>query len=214
MAQNSSYVGLRSDMLEILPTGRRFERVLDVGCATGATGSALKQRGAHVTGIEYSPESAAAAKEALDEVLEGDAGVLLGKLAGDGRRFDLVLCGDVIEHLVDPWTALATIRRLVPNGLVVVSLPNVAHLSTFSALLSGQWPYRERGIHDRTHLRFFGERNLKALFAEAGFEERERRVHHRVIERPHWLNEFSAPLTSRLPVLRRYTAYQFVSLLA
>lgn len=212
MSQQSSYLGIRTDMLNMLPP-RGFLSALDVGCASGATGCELMRRGVRVTGIEYSAEGAAASREVLDEVLQGDAGVHLAALVAAERTFELVLCGDVLEHLVDPWTALAQIRKLVPHGYVVVSLPNVAHLSTFLELARGRWPYRDRGIHDRTHLRFFGRRNLRELYSEAGFIETRRQVHHRIIERPHWLNQRTEPLVSRVPVLRRLTEYQFVSLL-
>lgn len=210
--QQSSYLGVRADMLAMLPA-RPFSTVLDVGCASGATSTELKRSGARVTGIEYSAEGAAASSEVLDEVLHGDAAVHLSALVAQRRTFDLALCGDVLEHLLDPWTALTQIRQLVPEGYVVISLPNVAHVSTFFALAMGHWPYRDRGIHDRTHLRFFGRRDLAELYSQAGFSEVRRRVHHRIIERPHWLNQRSEWLVSRIPVVRRFTEYQFVSLL-
>jgi 2-polyprenyl-3-methyl-5-hydroxy-6-metoxy-1,4-benzoquinol methylase len=215
-AHNRSYVGARSDLLSMVPD-RAYGRVLDVGCATGATSAELKQRlpGCHVTGIELDQGMAELARERLDRVLVGDASALLTELRdSEDDRFDLVLCGDVLEHLVDPWAALGCIRKLCPTGTVIVSLPNVAHVSTVVALLFGSyWPYRDRGIHDRTHLRFFGRNNLAPLFAAADFKEVRRFTHHRVIERPHRLNQWLAPIVSRLPLIRRLTEYQFISVL-
>lgn len=213
---NPSYLGVRRDMLELVPAGIRLKRVLDVGCAAGATSRVLAEDhpGVELSGIEVDPDSAEQARAHLAQVWVGDAGEQLTNLATAGEQFDLVLCGDVLEHLVDPWGALATIRSLCPSGYVIVSLPNIAHASTLaSLLLHSYWPYRERGIHDRTHLRFFGRRNLPELFDSAGFVEVERRTHHRIIERPHPLNERFEPFISRLPLLRRLTEYQFVSLL-
>jgi 2-polyprenyl-3-methyl-5-hydroxy-6-metoxy-1,4-benzoquinol methylase len=129
------------------------------------------------------------------------------------ERFDLVLCGDVLEHLVDPWTALRCLRALCPNGYSIVSLPNVAHVSTFIALLRSHWPYRERGIHDRTHLRFFGRNNLSELYQGAGFREVRRRTRYRLLERPSPINERLEPVLGRIPVVRRFLEYQFISLL-
>lgn len=211
---NPSYVGVRSDMLSLVPIVH-VERALDVGCSSGATSAVLKRdRGAvHVTGIEYDPALADLAREQLDEVLLGDANEKLAELEERGERFDLVLCGDVLEHLVDPWIALRRIRALCPRGHVVVSLPNVAHVSTLGSLLRGYWPYRDRGIHDRTHLRFFSRANLPELFEESGFRELRRVVHHRLIERPHSINERLEPVLARLPVLGRLTEYQYLCLL-
>lgn len=217
---NPSYLGVREDMLARLPKGHLPGRVLEVGCAEGATGATLKSRHpeCHVTGIELDEVSAKHARERLDEVKQGDAILLLEELAtevsaGSRPPFDLVLCGDVLEHLTDPWGALRTIRSLC-TGYAIVSLPNVAHFSTLGSLLfGGKFPYRERGIQDKTHLRFFGRGNLKDLFAQAHFEEVSRFTHHRVLERPHPLNRRLTPWLRHVPVVGRLTEYQFVSLL-
>ena len=211
---NPSYVGVRDDLLAAIPAGR-YARVLDVGCASGTTSAELKRRypEARVTGIELDSLLAQAAEQRLDAVLQGDALMRLSELSQGGERFDLVLCGDVLEHLVDPWRALKELRVLCSDGIVVVSLPNVAHWSTLATLFAGYWPYRERGIHDRTHLRFFARNNLKEFFAGAGFEETSRRYHHRLLERPHWINERLEPLLRWTPGLGRLTEYQFISVL-
>jgi len=217
VAPNRAYVGAREDMLALIPAEGMPTRVLEVGCAEGATSARLKDRwtGIHTTGIELDPSLAEVARGRLGEVRVGDAGALLAELADRGERFDLVLCGDVLEHLVDPWRALADVRRLCPApGSVVVSLPNVAHMSTIGSLLfRSRWPYRERGIHDRTHLRWFGRANLPELFDGAGFEEVRRKTHHRIFERPLGINEILGPVAAWIPILSRLTEYQYVSLL-
>jgi 2-polyprenyl-3-methyl-5-hydroxy-6-metoxy-1,4-benzoquinol methylase len=202
-------------MLSLVPAGA-LARVLEVGCAAGATGAALKlaRPGAEVTGIELDPELARAAAARLDRVLAGDAVAQLRTLEQEGARFDLVLCGDVLEHLPDPWSALRIVRALCPSGHVIVSLPNIAHLSTISSLLfRSYWPYRDRGLHDRTHLRFFGRKNLPELFEETGFREVRRITHHRLYEKPHRVNQLLDPLLGRLPLASRLFEYQFVCLL-
>jgi 2-polyprenyl-3-methyl-5-hydroxy-6-metoxy-1,4-benzoquinol methylase len=202
-------------MLALLPH-EPLGPVLEIGCAAGATGAAIKAErvAAVVTGIELDPELARRAGEQLDRVLCGDALAKLEELEREGARFDLVLCGDVLEHLADPWAALRKIRSLCPTGHVVVSLPNIAHVSTISSLLlRSYWPYRDRGLHDRTHLRFFGRKNLPELFESAGFEEVRRITHHRLYERPHRANELLDPVLRRLPLLSRLFEYQFVCLL-
>ncbi|GEM_PF-1039154 len=217
---NAAYLGVRTDMLAMIPTTASVHRVLDVGCAEGSTGATLKNERAncHVTGIELFERSAKTARTRLDEVHQGDAMTLLEQLSqdvqeGKSQPYDLVLCGDVLEHLTDPWAALRAVRTLC-SGYAVISLPNAAHISTISAMLFGSnFPYRDRGIQDRTHLRFFGRKNLPELFAQAEFEEIKRFTHHRIIERPHRLNETLRPLLAHVPLIKGWTEYQFVSLL-
>ncbi len=213
-AVNTSYTGVREDLLALI-TDESLGEVLDVGCANGATSRALKQRfpGSSVTGIELDPRSAEEARQHLDRVLVGDAVMGLQTLSAETKQFDLVLCGDVLEHLADPWAALRLIRGLT-RGTAIVSLPNVAHYSTLMSLFFGKrWPYRDRGIHDRTHLRFFGAANLPELFESAGFSEIKRRQHHRIFETPHPWNEKLGPVLGVLPGVSGLTCYQFLSVL-
>jgi 2-polyprenyl-3-methyl-5-hydroxy-6-metoxy-1,4-benzoquinol methylase len=214
-AENRSYSGIRADLLALVPE-TALTAVLEIGCAAGDTGAALKSArpGIQITGIELDPELARRAGMRLDRVVVGDAQKMLEQLEREGMRFDLVLCGDLLEHLVDPWAALRSARRLCRDGWALVSIPNIAHVSTIASLaLRSYWPYRDRGIHDRTHLRFFGRNNLPELFAASGFEEVRRVTHHRLIERPHRLNELADPVLARLPIVSRLFEYQFLCLL-
>lgn len=211
---NTSYTNVREDLLALI-SEESLSDVLDVGCANGATARALKERfpNCRVTGIELDPRSAEEARSHLERVLVGDAVQGLQTLLAEERKFDLVLCGDVLEHLTDPWAALRLIRG-VTQGTAIVSLPNVAHYSTLVSLFFGKrWPYRDRGIHDRTHLRFFGAANLPELFDSAGFVEIKRRQHHRLFETPHPVNEKLGPILGVLPVVSGLTCYQFLSVL-
>lgn len=211
---NPSYVNVRHDLLALIPDEPLVE-VLDLGCATGATGHALKQQrpDVRVTGIELDEALAKEASTRLDRVLVADCMQGLQALHDEQRQFDLVVCGDILEHLTDPWAALRRIRQLA-RRYVIVSLPNVAHFSTiWSLLVSKRFPYRDRGVHDRTHLRFFAAANLPELFAQAELEELTRKVQYRLIERPHPLNEKLAPVLAFVPGLAGLTSYQFLSLL-
>ena len=192
-AFNPSYIGPRPDVAKLVPT--RCTTVLDVGCATGALGAHLKETrpSLHVTGIEIDPEMAAVARDRIDHVVEGDVmDVVQGNVLAD-QRFDYVVFADVLEHLSDPWTAIKLMRdRVEPGGVVVASLPNVRHYSTLlSVFLFKRWPYRDRGIHDRTHLRFFAERNVRELFKGADLEITTFRRQYRVLEPPYRINRFS-----------------------
>lgn len=178
---NRAYIGLRKDLLALIGSAPRT--VLDVGCAQGANGRWLKEQyGSAVSGIELDPEMGAEAQKVLGEVRIGDLNrTTLLELYG-GRSFDLILMGDVLEHLIDPWTALQHARTLLaPGGCILTSLPNINHYTTLLCLTFLQrWPYRSRGIHDRTHLRFFTRRNMLEMYRAAGltvdFESRNLRI--------------------------------------
>ncbi|MGQ0553125.1 MAG: class I SAM-dependent methyltransferase [Planctomycetota bacterium] len=161
-------------LLELVPAGAKL--VLDVGCATGNFGAALKgQRpGLVVHGLEQDRATAAQAAARLDRVFVADLGAGLPTLAGP---YDCIVCGDVLEHLVDPWSALRSlVGVLAPGGSVVASLPNVRHYRVLRDLvLRGRFTYRETGVLDSTHLRFFTLREMEALFERAGLRVVERR---------------------------------------
>ena len=118
------------------------------------------------------------ARKSLDNVSEADLNVVsLAALVGE-ERFDDVVFGDILEHLIDPWRALRDAAAVLrPEGKVLTSIANVSHVSTLWCLVvRGRWPHQTRGIHDRTHLRFFTRRTLLELFAQAELEvEVERR---------------------------------------
>jgi 2-polyprenyl-3-methyl-5-hydroxy-6-metoxy-1,4-benzoquinol methylase len=187
---NPSYVLRRNDILDFVPLDA--VNILDVGCSVGTVGEALKTRApeVEVTGIEFDPAAAAEARQRLDRVIQLDLNA--GDLEFDlpAAYFDCILFGDVLEHLVDPWGRLEKFKQyLRPGGVVVTSLPNIRHLDTvFNLVVRGKWPYRERGIHDRTHLRFFTLKNIEELFAGASLKITRLRRIYRIMERPHILN--------------------------
>ncbi len=90
---------------------------------------------------------------------------------GDGERFDCVVFNDVLEHTADPWTVLEqTHAILAPGAVIVVSIPNVRHATVVRSLLvDGRWDYRDWGILDRTHLRFFTRATAVELLQSTGF---------------------------------------------
>ena len=211
---NPSYVGTRIDLLALMSNDCR--RALDIGCAEGALGSALKTRnpGTEVTGIELDPSMASHATKHLDRVLTIDAMTALKSLVAEGQQYDVVICGDVLEHLEDPWSALRQIRQLCPIGQVVVSLPNIGHWTTWwNVIARGYWPYRDRGIHDRTHLRFFARNNLAELFRSAGFQITELQTSHRLFESPSRWSRLLGRCVGWIPLLGRMTTYQFLCVL-
>jgi SAM-dependent methyltransferase len=160
----SYYVQARPEVAALVPRACRC--VLDVGCGAGHLGQLLKERGHHVTGMELVPEEADAARHRLDVVVTGD---VEAGLPFDSDSFDAVIFADLLEHLVDPWRVVREAAALLtPGGVVVASVPNVQNLDVVRRLLRGRWDYRDRGILDRGHLRFFTLETIRELFAQAG----------------------------------------------
>jgi len=147
--------------------------VLDVGCATGYLAAELAMtRGATVTGVEADPFAAAEARRHVKALIVGDADDPRTFAEIPAATYDVVVFADVLEHLTDPARALrATQRVLVPGtGLVIISLPNIAHWTARRALLSGHFPRQDHGIFDRTHRHFFTRATARTLMDEAGVE--------------------------------------------
>jgi 2-polyprenyl-3-methyl-5-hydroxy-6-metoxy-1,4-benzoquinol methylase len=163
-ARNSSHTLLHELAVS---DGRPGLSMLEVGCSSGYLGASLVARGHKVVGVEPDAGAAAAATRVLSEVWTGGLDDYLD--ANPDARFDVLIFGDVLEHMVDPSAALQRAQRhLAPGGSVVVSLPNMAHGSVRAMLLAGRFDYEDRGILDRTHLRFFTREGIAHLLADTG----------------------------------------------
>ncbi len=144
----------------------RGRRALDVGAADGFLAELLTRQGWEVTALERDPARAAKARGRCREVIVADLDRAAPQLQG---LFDAIVYGDVLEHLNDPLPVLVALdRALAADGRVIVSVPNVAHLWVRFSLALGRWDYADRGILDRTHLRFFTRRSFAALLRDAG----------------------------------------------
>ena len=144
--------------------------VLEVGCGTGATGALALQRGraGHYVGVELVEGAAQAARQVLSEVVVGD----VEQLTFDWQpaAFDALILSEVLEHLREPLAVLRKLSRFVrPGGLVLASSPNVAHWRVLRELMQGRFPQADKGVFDRTHLRWFTPQSFAAMFEDAGF---------------------------------------------
>jgi len=143
-------------------------RLLDVGAAQGVLAQRFAHRGFEVTCIEGSAELAALGKSKCHEMIVADLDKPLPTLNGE---FDMIVYGDILEHLRNPLEVFKGFNRyLRPNGKVIVSVPNFAHLWVRLNLLLGRFDYADRGILDRTHLRFFTLRSFRDFLREGGLE--------------------------------------------
>ena len=206
---NPAYVGQRPDIMALVPTDAKY--VLDVGCSNGTAGADIKRAfNANVTGIETSEAMAEEAKAKLDHVIVGDVEQEAIQEQLRGQQFDVVIFADVLEHLRDPWIALENIKNNVRiGGVVIASIPNIRHIDTlFNLVVKGYWPYRDRGIHDKTHLRFFTRKNIIEMFSDAGLHIEKMDVNYRLIERPHSANRYAKYFA--IPGLKEFLAFQFL----
>jgi 2-polyprenyl-3-methyl-5-hydroxy-6-metoxy-1,4-benzoquinol methylase len=150
----------------------RQKRVLEIGCGPGAITRILHgKNGCQVTGIEVDEEASRRVAAFCDEVLQLDLNEPGWVDAVKSRGpFEVVVAADVLEHLADPWWVLSQLKGfLAPGGYVVVSLPHAGHNAVIASLLDGDLEYGRTGLLDKTHVRFFGLKNVQALFEEAGF---------------------------------------------
>ena len=162
------YESGREDLMAHVPSDAR--EILDVGCANGLFGEMLKRRqGCTVTGVEWDRELVNVAKGKLDSVIKGDIEEIIDK--GALGRFDAIVCGDVLEHLENPWKVISGLRRhLKKGGLFIASVPNMANWAIVYEMLRGRWDYVPFTILSGTHIRFFTRESLRECFEDAGYE--------------------------------------------
>ena len=203
---NKSYTGLRPDIFELIPSN--IKKVLDFGCSTGELGGTIKAESqAYVVGIEIDRIAAKEAKNKLDEVYVGDIEEL--DLNSFDKNFDCIIFADVLEHVVSPLSVLNKCKLLLnDNGVVIISLPNVQHVTVLLNLIFGLWPQRDRGIFDRTHLRFFTRKSANLVFDNAGLKIDCLSRQYRFIDRPHKINQFAKFFA--IPFIRNFLTYQLI----
>ncbi|HSY14965.1 MAG TPA: class I SAM-dependent methyltransferase [Jatrophihabitantaceae bacterium] len=198
-------------MIELVGANKR---VLDVGCDTGYLGEALSAFGNETSGFEVDPATAEQARSRLARVEVGDLETTdLVEVFGPAS-FDIVVFGDVLEHLRDPLSVLRQARGLLaPGGSVVISTPNVAHGDVRLALLKGRFNYTKLGILDETHTRFFTRDSLVRFLHDAGFVLLElRRTQLGLFDTEIELDraEFDPAVIAQVAADPESTTYQFV----
>lgn len=213
----AAYTTAREDVCALVPP--RAQRVLDLGCSDGSLGARLKQLlpGRVVVGLDYSAQSVEVAAHRLDGAYCVNLDVKGALDILGSQRFDCAVMADVLEHLREPGQLLqALMAHLSERACIVVSFPNIRHLSALWAIyVRGEFPRRPRGLFDDTHLRWFTGADMRHLMCSAGFEAVAADYALR------WgdsggglanrlLNRWGTPLAARWWWLREFLAYQVV----
>jgi len=164
--KNKSYFSNpRIDLISLIPQNIN-NRILEVGAGSGDTLVEIKKLklAQEVIGIELLDlKDSQQRSSEIDRMIIGNIEVM--ELDLPENYFDVIICGDVIEHLIDPWEALIKLRKhLKQNGVIIVSIPNIREYHIlFKILIAADFKYSDRGILDRTHLRFFCKKNILSL---------------------------------------------------
>lgn len=161
-------------ILERIP--KNAQRVVEVGCAAGILGKHYKltNPNCEYIGIEIDEKAAKYAKYELDRVILGNAEEESVIDQIEKKSVDCIVYGDVLEHMVDPWGALSWHRSwLKDDGIIIICMPNVGHISVVAPLLAGFWTYEDSGLLDRTHLRFFTIKETHGMISAAGYDIKE-----------------------------------------
>lgn len=166
----SYFAGARSDFVDRLPRDSSAA-ILEIGCGSGETGAlALSEdRCGHYVGVELFESAAAEARKVLTEVITGNVETL--NFEWQPAAFDAIILSEVLEHLIEPGRVLKELARFVrPGGIVMASSPNISHWRVIRELLNGRFNLADKGVFDRTHMRWFTPDTFTAMFEEAGFD--------------------------------------------
>jgi 2-polyprenyl-3-methyl-5-hydroxy-6-metoxy-1,4-benzoquinol methylase len=158
----------RIEMLAYVPF--EAKRILEVGCGEGRfLRQLIIRQKAEIWGVEVDIDSAKIAKDVVDKIIINDITKVMNELPDN--YFDCVIFNDVLEHLVDPYAILKNISyKIESNGVIVSSLPNVRYYKVlYHLVVSKRWDYRDSGVLDKTHLRFFTFNNIRELFENNGY---------------------------------------------
>lgn len=160
---------VRKEMLPFVPKEAKI--ILEIGCGDGNFGNLLLENGAkEVWGIEYEKEQGQIAEKVMTKVFVGDVAEQLLNLPD--QYFDAIVCNDVLEHLVDPYTVINKLRpKLKKNGVMISSIPNIRYFrNLFDYFFNKNWDYTDSGIMDKTHFRFFTYKSIRKMFESNGYE--------------------------------------------
>lgn len=157
----------REDLLPLIDPAARS--VLEIGCGQGTLGELVKKRQkCRYVGIEIDRDASNLARKRLDDVYCGDVIEIVEILS---EQFESIVCSEIVEHVVDPWSLLINLREACkPGGQIVISIPNIANAAVINDLLHGRFDYTYIGLACAGHLRFFTRRSIEEMMFISGWE--------------------------------------------
>lgn len=169
---NNYFSFSRTDILKFVPVDKN-NKILEIGAGSGETLLTAKKAGLaeYIVGVDVTKvENSNQSHPAMDRFIIGN--IENTELDFEENFFDVIICGDVLEHLVDPWQCLNKLRCfLQDDGVIIASIPNIRYWKvSIGLLVGGQWNYCDGGVLDRTHLRFFVNKTIHELFECANFQ--------------------------------------------
>jgi 2-polyprenyl-3-methyl-5-hydroxy-6-metoxy-1,4-benzoquinol methylase len=169
MKQTVDYYTLaRPEIASLVP--KNIKTILDVGTGQGYFLKLIKeQTGAETWGIEVEADVADIAKKHADKVINGKVEEVLHTIPD--AYFDCITFNDVLEHTYEPTDILKMIKpKLSADGIIIASIPNVRYFyNLIELIIKGEWEYKDAGILDSTHLRFFTKKSMRLMFERAGY---------------------------------------------
>ena len=169
---------------KIIHMVRDGSRALEIGAGPGSIARELKRiNNCHVTALDIDRQFVERLTTICDAAYQADLNDSnWPQVLEKDDKFDVVIAADVLEHLSDPWKTLSLIRGLIKeDGEIIISLPHVGHCAVSACLINGDFDYRDEGLLDRTHIRFFGLKNIQSLINGAGLNIHEAQF---VVKRP------------------------------
>jgi 2-polyprenyl-3-methyl-5-hydroxy-6-metoxy-1,4-benzoquinol methylase len=163
---------LREELIELIPN-KNNNKVLEIGAAGGYLLVELKKRkiASEVVGVDlmHLPNTKQNNPD-IDKFIFGNIENM--DLNLPENYFDVIICGDVLEHLIDPWSVLSKIHKfLKAGGVIILSIPNFREFFTlYTIVVKADFAYSEYGILDKTHLRFFCKKNILALLTGTSYK--------------------------------------------
>ena len=167
----------------ILKNIKTNSRVLEIGCAHGRMTKYLKEQlGCTIDIIEKNKNSGYHATEYARTSILGTKGDIENKFTirrlldankwqHNTSTYDYIIFADVLEHLVDPDKVLIKCAKLLEtNGMIWISVPNISHNAVLIDLLQDKFEYRDLGLLDKTHLKFFTEDSLEKIIDKCGLK--------------------------------------------
>jgi len=170
MSTENYYSGLNVKLYEAIP--HNSKKILELGCANGKLGGLYKKNNLTAIwhGVDFSTEALKNASLVLDETYQIDMNQEnLTEYIGD-EKYDVIVIGDLLEHLIDPRKMLSELLKFTHDeSKVVACVPNMSHVSVVQRLISGDFTYDQMGLLDDTHLKLYSPSSLFKIFLDSGW---------------------------------------------